>query len=108
VTKPGNLFDVLKTRGEEAFTRVSNELMQNPQFIKAMQTAGKGKALLDQAAARALTTMIVPTRSEFKRAVQRIEQLERELTALRTERAATRSRRPRASRGGGGKAGSGS
>jgi hypothetical protein len=81
------VFDFLRARGEEFLTQVSNELMSNPRFIQAMQAAVRGKEWIDDAVARALRTMNVPTRTEFKRAVARIDALEREL--------AERSARPR-------------
>ena len=92
-----SVFDRLKARGEEVFVQVSGELMKNPQFVKAMQAAMRGKERLDQAASRALKTMNVPTRSEFKRALNRIEALEEEIRGLRAGGAA----RPRKAAGGG-------
>jgi len=92
VTAQRGVFDFLRARGEEFLTQVSNELMSNPRFIRAMQAAVRGKESIDQAVAQALRTMNVPTRSEFKRAVARIDALERELAE--TKRAA--AARPRA------------
>ena len=78
--------------------------MSNPRFIKAMQTAMRGKEWVDQAVAQALKTMNVPTRTEFKRAVARIEVLERELEEARRAAEAARARPRRApARAGGGK-----
>ncbi len=71
-------------------TQVSNELMSNPRFIRAMQAAVRGKEWIDQAVAQALRTMNVPTRSEFKRALARIDVLERELADVRRQAAAWR------------------
>jgi hypothetical protein len=79
-----SLFDRLKARGEEVFSQVTGELMQNERFMKAMQSAFEGKQKVDQAVGRVLKTMNVPTRSELKRAVARIEQLEEELEAVKT------------------------
>lgn len=76
-----SLIERLKARGEEVFTQVSAQLMQNPQFVRAMQGAVKGKEKLDEAVGRALKQMNIPTRSEFKKAVARIEALEAELRA---------------------------
>jgi hypothetical protein len=84
------VFDFLRARGEEFLTQVSNELMSNPRFIRAMQAAVRGKEWIDQAVAQALRTMNVPTRSEFKRAVARIDALERELADARRQAAAPR------------------
>jgi len=77
------LLDRLKERGEEVFTQLSGELMSNRHFVKAMEGAMRGKQKLDEAAGRALKSMNVPTRTEFKKAVARIETLEEELTGLR-------------------------
>ncbi|HEU0105822.1 MAG TPA: hypothetical protein VFT38_06590 [Vicinamibacteria bacterium] len=96
------VFDFLRARGEEFLTQVSNELMSNPRFIRAMQAAVRGKEWIDQAVAQALRTMNVPTRSEFKRALARIDVLERELADLRrqatarkkTARGRTRTAKP--------------
>jgi polyhydroxyalkanoate synthesis regulator phasin len=87
VSDRSGVFDRLRARGEEVFTQVSNELMANPHFVKAMQGALRGKEALDQAASRALKSMNVPTRTEFKRALGRIEALESELAALKSKAA---------------------
>jgi hypothetical protein len=78
-----SLFERLKARGEQMFTQISDELMKNPQFVKAVRTAYQGKEKLDEAAARALKGMNIPTRDEFKKALRRIEALEAELAAAR-------------------------
>jgi polyhydroxyalkanoate synthesis regulator phasin len=83
VSDDKSIFDRLKARGEEVLGQVTNELMQNEHFMKAMQGALEGKQKLDQAVGRALKTMNVPTRSELKRAVGRIEALEHEVADLR-------------------------
>jgi polyhydroxyalkanoate synthesis regulator phasin len=66
--------------------------MQNEHFMKAMQGALEGKQKLDQAVGRALKTMNVPTRSEVKRAVSRIEALESEVAGLKEKLKAARAR----------------
>ena len=102
----------IRARGEEFFNQVSGELMKNPQFVSAMQAAVAGKEKLDEAVAEALKTMNIPTRTEFKRALDRIEALERQVQVRnrkRTRRAANAAklaaaerraarRRPRRSR----------
>jgi hypothetical protein len=80
-----NLFGRWRARGEAVFNQVSEELMKNPNFVKAMQAAVKGKEQVDVAAARALKAMNVPTRTEFRRAVARIDALEQQLAAIKTE-----------------------
>jgi polyhydroxyalkanoate synthesis regulator phasin len=86
MTIDGNLLARLRARGEEMLTQISSELMSNPRFVKAMQGAVRGKAKLEEAARRAVKSMNLPTRSEFKRAEARIEALEREVAALRAKR----------------------
>ena len=77
--QPKDVFDFLRTKGSAVMSQVSDELMKSPAFIKALETAYQGKERLNGAVGHALKTMNVPTRSEFKRAVARIEALEREL-----------------------------
>ena len=91
MTAQRGVFDFLRSRGEEFLTQVSNELLANPRFLKAMQAAMRGKEWVDEAVAQALRTMNVPSRTEFKRALSRIEGLERELADVRREAAAARA-----------------
>ena len=79
------LFERLKERGDEMLTQISGELMQNPTFMKAMEGAMRGKQKLDAAAAQALRGMNIPTRSEFKKALSRVESLEHEVEALKAK-----------------------
>jgi hypothetical protein len=74
-----SVFDRLKERGEEVLNQLSNDLMANPHFVKAMQSAVKGKEKLEDGVAQALRGMNIPTRTEFKKALSKIEALEREL-----------------------------
>jgi hypothetical protein len=80
----------LRARGEEFFNQVSGELMKNPQFVSAMQAAVWGKEKLDEAVAQGLKAMNVPTRTEFKRALDRIDALERQVS-VRNRRGAGRT-----------------
>jgi hypothetical protein len=75
----------IRARGEEVFSQVSGELMSNPRFMKALEGALRGREKVEEAVTHALEQMNVPTRSELKRALGRIETLERELAALRAE-----------------------
>jgi hypothetical protein len=83
----------LRARGEEFFGKVSSELMSNPHFMKALQAAMQGKELFDKGAARALKQMNIPTRTEFKRALSRIEALEQELAGLKAKAKAPAKRK---------------
>jgi len=85
MTVDRGLLGRLKTRGEEVLTQVSAELMSNPRFMKAMEGAMRGREKLEEAVGHVLKQMNVPTRSELKRAVSRIETLEREVAALKAK-----------------------
>ena len=77
--QPKDMFDFLRSKGTALVTQVSDELMSSPNFMRAVETAYRGKERLNGAVGQALKTMNVPNRSEFKKAVARIEALEREL-----------------------------
>ena len=88
-----SIFDRLKERGEEVFTQLSGELMSNPHFMKAMEGALRGKAMVDEGVARALKTMNVPTRGDFKKVLARLEALEAEVAGLKKRAGPTALRR---------------
>jgi polyhydroxyalkanoate synthesis regulator phasin len=89
MTVDRGLLERIKTRGEEVLTQVSSELMSNPRFMKAMEGAMRGKERLEETVGKVLKQMNVPTRTELKRALSRIETLEREVASLKA-RGATR------------------
>ena len=88
------LFDALRARGNAFVSLVSNELMGNPAFLKAMQTAYRGGERINDAVGKALKTMNVPSRTEFKRLAARVEALESELAALRERATPSAPKRP--------------
>jgi polyhydroxyalkanoate synthesis regulator phasin len=92
------LLDRIKARGEEVLTQVSAELTSNPRFMKAVEGALRGKDKVEAAVGHALKQMNLPSRTELKRALARIDTLEREVASLK---ARTKSRPParRAARG---------
>jgi len=94
VTVDKSLIERLKARGEEVFGQISSQLTANTQFMKAMEHAVRGKQTMDEAVGRVLKQMNIPTRTEFKKALHRIEALEAELAQLKAARAA----RPRRTR----------
>jgi hypothetical protein len=75
----------LRARGGEVLTQVSAELTSNPRFVRAVEGAIRGKEKLEQGVGRALKQINVPTRSELKRALARIESLEREVAELKAQ-----------------------
>lgn len=99
------LLDRIRSRGGEVLTQLSAELSASPRLAKAVEGAARGRDRLERAAAVALEQVNLPTRGELKRALARIDTLERELAELRRE---LRGRRAAAGRGGprpGGQAG---
>ncbi len=78
-----SLFERIRNRGEQVLTQLSAELTQNPRFVKAVEGAMRGREKLEQAAAKALRQMKVPSQGELRRANARIETLEREVAELR-------------------------
>jgi hypothetical protein len=98
--KQKDVFSLLK-KGGAAIADASQGLMKNPAFVAAVATAYRGKQKVNDAVGQALKTMNVPTRTEFKRAVARIEALERELADRKSEPEAAApapKRRPAAKR----------
>jgi hypothetical protein len=90
----------LRSRGQEVLTQVSAELGQNKRFMQAMAGAMRGKERVEEVVGRVVRQMNVPTRSELKRAVARIDALEKQLAALKRGRpkdAAGRARSGRSS-----------
>ena len=85
MTVDRGLLDRLRSRGEEVLTQASAELMSSPRFLKAMEGAMRGKERIEEAVGQALKQMNVPTRTELKRALSRIETLEREVASLKTK-----------------------
>jgi polyhydroxyalkanoate synthesis regulator phasin len=94
------LLERIRTRGEEVLTQVSAELTSNPRFMKAMEGAVRGKAKLEEAVGQALKQMNVPTRTDLKRALSRIETIEREVAGLKAKAKArpAQARKPAARR----------
>jgi polyhydroxyalkanoate synthesis regulator phasin len=79
------LLDRIRARGEEVLSQVSAELTSSPRFMKAVEGALRGKDKVEAAVGRALKQMNLPTRTELKRALARIDTLEREVASLKTK-----------------------
>jgi polyhydroxyalkanoate synthesis regulator phasin len=90
----------LRTRGEEVLTQVSAELSSNPRFMQAMAGALRGKEKLEEAVSRVLRQTNVPSRTELRRALARIDTLEREVAALKTKARKTKARATTTARAG--------
>ena len=85
MTDDSGFLNRLRSRGEEVLTQVSAELSQNPRFMRAMAGAMKGKEKLEAAVAQVLRQMNVPSRGELKKALARIDALERELASVKAK-----------------------
>jgi polyhydroxyalkanoate synthesis regulator phasin len=89
VKQAKSVFDVLFSRGSAVVSQVSDHLMKSQAFHdfldRSVENLYRGKQKVNDAVGHALKTMNVPTRSEFKRAVARIEALERELADRKRE-----------------------
>lgn len=72
------MFDMLRTTGSQVMSQGS-ELMKSPAFLRAVETVIRGKEMVNGAVEQTMKRMDVPTRTELKRAVARIEELERKL-----------------------------
>jgi polyhydroxyalkanoate synthesis regulator phasin len=106
MTVDSGFLNRLRSRGEEVLTQVSAELSSNPRFMQAMAGALRGKEKLDEAVSRVLRQMNVPSRSELKRALARIDALEREVAGRKAKaRARGPARARRTGRSAPGKAG---
>ena len=98
MTVDSGFLNRLRSRGEEVLTQVSAELSSNPRFMQAMAGALRGKEKLEQAVARVLRQMNVPSRGELKRALARIDALEREVAWRKAKRRAKPPARRRTAR----------
>jgi polyhydroxyalkanoate synthesis regulator phasin len=105
MTVDSGFLNRLRSRGEEVLTQVSAELSSNPRFMQAMAGALRGKEKLDEAVSRGLRQMNVPSRSELKRALARIDALEREVAGLKAKARRKLPARRTARRSASGKAG---
>ena len=93
--EPRHMFDILRSKGSAFIAQVGDDLMSNPSFLRALETAYRGKERVNAAVGHALKTMDVPTRTEFKRALARIDALERELAERKHPAApARKAKRP--------------
>ncbi len=90
------LLDRIRERGGEVLTQVSAELASNPRFAKAVEGAMRGKQKLEEGVGLALKQMNLPTRADLRRALSRIEALEREVAELKAKPAPAARKRPAA------------
>jgi polyhydroxyalkanoate synthesis regulator phasin len=75
----------LAGRGEEAVSRLVEELSKNPRVTDAMARAVEAKGRIDQSARGALAQVGVAAADELKELRKQIERLERRLSKLETK-----------------------
>jgi polyhydroxyalkanoate synthesis regulator phasin len=81
----GGTVNRLAARGEEAVTRLIEELSKNPRVTEAVERAMETKDKIDQSARGALGQFGVAAADELKELRKQIERLERRLAKLETK-----------------------
>ena len=81
----GGTVNRLAARGEEAVTRLIEELSKNPRVTDAVARAMETKGKIDQSARGALTQVGLAAADELKELRKQIERLERRLAKLETK-----------------------
>ena len=95
----GGFVGRLAERGEDAVTRLVDELSRNPRVTDALDRAMSAKGKVDAGARRTLSQIGVAAADELKDLRMQIERLERRLARLEARETGTRSsRRPSAKR----------
>jgi polyhydroxyalkanoate synthesis regulator phasin len=80
----GGMVNRLAERGEEAVTRLVDELSKNPRVTDALERAMSARTKIDQSARGALTQVGLAAADELKELRKQIERLERRLAKLET------------------------
>jgi hypothetical protein len=92
----GGTVNRLAARGEEAVTRLVEELSKNPRVTDAISRAMDAKGKIDQSARGALTQVGLAAADELKDLRTQIERLERRLAKLETKEEAKPASKPTA------------
>jgi polyhydroxyalkanoate synthesis regulator phasin len=93
----GGFVERLAGRGEEAVTRLLDELANNPRVTDALGRAMSAKGKVDAGARRTLSQVGLAAADELKDLRKQIERLERRLARLEGEGAGTRPSSSRSS-----------
>ena len=88
----GGMVNRLAGRGEEAVTRLVEELSKNPRVTDALSKAMGAKGKIDQSARGALAQVGLAAADELKDLRKQIERLERRLAKLETSDKKTASK----------------
>lgn len=71
----GSFLNSLKQSGEGAFNQLSEQLLQNPLFLSAMQQSLAAKGQIDQAVSGTLDFANLPSKNDVTRLVEDVERL---------------------------------
>lgn len=75
----------LKESGESAFNRLSEQLLENPLFMKALQRTAEAKGQVDRTVAGTMDFVNVVSKNDVQRILEEIEELSNRVG--RTQRA---------------------
>ena len=90
----GGTVNRLAARGEEAVTRLIEELSKNPRVTDAVARAVEAKGKIDSSARGALTQVGLAAADELKELRKQIERLERRLAKLETKESKPSAKKP--------------
>jgi hypothetical protein len=69
------LMNQLKESGESAFNRLSEQLLENPLFMNAMQRTLQAKSQVDRTVAGTMDFVNMPSKNDIQRILEEVEQL---------------------------------
>jgi hypothetical protein len=69
------LMNQLKESGESAFNRLSEQLLENPLFMNAMQRTLLAKSRVDKTVAGTMDFVNMPSKNDVQRIIEEVEQL---------------------------------
>jgi chaperonin cofactor prefoldin len=81
----GTLLNQIKNSGESAFNRLSEQLLENPLFMQALQRTLEAKGTVDKTVSGTLDFVNVVSKNDIQRLLEEIEDLSAKVG--RTQRA---------------------
>jgi hypothetical protein len=82
----GAFINRLKTSGESAFNKLSEQLLENPAFMSAFRRAVEAKGQVDKTVSGTMDFMNLPSKNDVQRVLE-------ELTSVSAQLASARQRR---------------
>lgn len=71
----GSFIDTLKASGEGAFNRLSDQLLQTPVFLSALQQSLAAKGHVDRTVSTTLDLVNLPSKNDVARVLEELEAL---------------------------------